>query len=672
MNRLAHESSPYLLQHAGDPVDWWPWSPHALAMAARQDKPVFLSIGYSASHACQSMGRACFADPVQAELLNRHFVSILVDRDERPDLDRVYQCACLLLGHSECGWPLSVFLTPAGIPFHVGTYFPPTPLLAHPGFAETLQKLTHAWRHQRPQIETQAQALLGQLRHRLQHPEADTADFPAQQTVAREIANLLSRHDALHGGFGDAPKFAHCAELQLLLRAARLPEGREAGQVALDSLRRMAASGLYDQLGGGFFRYCCDHRWERPHFEKTLADNAQLLWLYAEAWALTGEDDFARVVHETIAWLERDLQADDGAFHTALAADGEGREGASYLWQRAEVDQLLDGEHHLLILAHFGLDQPPLGECGAWHLRVVRPLGEVAQLLALPEQTARQLLDTARTRLLEARRQRPAPARDATLRCAPNALLIRGLARAAGVFGRADWQALAQHTLAAVRSRFIREQRLLACASQTAFLDDHAFLLDACLELLRLDYRPADMALACWLGDQLLARFGEPGGTGLYFSALDHETLIARPRPIHDHGTPSGNGVAASALLRLGWLTGERRYLVMAQSCMRLIHPHPGGQARLVQALDEWLQPQAIVILHGEASSIAPWQRTLLARNSSELYSLAIPTGTQPLPQALDKPAHGSAQAWLSRAEQTQPPIDRLDQLLNTIPRGSS
>jgi len=514
MNRLARESSPYLLQHAGNPVDWWPWCAEALELAARENRPILLSIGYSACHWCHVMAHESFENEAIAELMNRYFVCIKVDREERPDLDQIYQAAHALVSRHGGGWPLTSFLSPTGVPFYSGSYYPPVARFGLHAFPDVMQHVAKAWAQQSPAILAQNAAVLSALQQSLQ-PMSTQVGKLERQAVRLSVAHLLTSFDARDGGFGSSPKFPHPTELQLLLYVGQLQEDDNARHAALHSLRKMAEGGLCDQLGGGFFRYSTDARWEIPHFEKMLADNALLLWLYSEAFALTGEELFLRTAADLVNWALRELHGPEGLFYTALDADSDGVEGAFYLWDKHEVAGLLNGERLALASAHFGLENKANFEGRAWHLHVWRPLEEVAGTLALPPVTALQHIDAARTRLLAQRETRPRPGCDDKMLSGWNALMIRGLARAASVFAQRDWLVAAQRTLVSLRAHLEVDGRLYATCKQgearfNASLDDHAWLLEACLELLQTEFRVDDLNYARWLADQILEHFEDP------------------------------------------------------------------------------------------------------------------------------------------------------------------
>ncbi len=675
-NRLADTTSPYLQQHAHNPVDWWPWGEEALALARRENRPILLSIGYSACHWCHVMAHESFEDAATAALMNRLFVNIKVDREERPDLDRIYQTAHQLLAQRPGGWPLTVFLTPDDhTPFFAGTYFPKTPRHGLPSFTELLEHIDAAWREQREAIAEQNQALHAALRD-LQPTGGEAVRLDAAPLeVARQ--QLARSYDAVHGGFGRAPKFPHPSQIERLLRhwaataTAGQPDRRALG-MATFTLERMASGGLFDQLGGGFCRYSVDDEWGIPHFEKMLYDNGPLLGLYADAWQVTKDPLFAAVCESTAGWVMREMQGPDGGYYSALDADSEGEEGKFYVWTREEVAGLLDGPTYEVFARRYGLDGPPNFE-GRWHLHVRAGIDEIAAATGTDPATVTARLDVAREILFQARAGRVPPGRDDKVLASWNALMIKGMARAAVVFGRADWLASAERALDFVRRELWRDGRLLVSwkdgrANLPAYLDDYAFLIDGLLGLLQARWRTEDLDLAVALAEVLLRRFEDRQDGGFYFTADDHERLIQRPKPYGDESLPSGNGMAALVLGRLGHLLGETRYLEAAERVLRNAWPHisglPYAHATLLDALEEQLEPPEIVVLRGDGC-LADWQARTRSGYAPHRMSFAIPAGAAGLPAGLDErraPATGCV-AYVCRGTHCETPVTDATEL---------
>ncbi len=656
-NRLSAETSPYLLQHADNPVHWQPWDEASLALAREENRPILLSIGYSACHWCHVMAHESFEDEAVAAVMNRFFVNIKVDREERPDLDQIYQTAHQMLTRRSGGWPLTMFLSPDGVPFFGGTYFPREPRYGLPGFADLCIRVAEAFRDRRDDITAQAGELCAALAATAPEKAATDAAFDAAPLAAAQ-AMLTRAFDRRYGGFGDAPKFPHPTDLAFLL----CRDDSASREIALTTLTRMSEGGIYDQIGGGFCRYSVDERWEIPHFEKMLYDNGPLLGLCADAWTLTREPLYARVAEETATWVVREMQAAEGGYYSSLDADSEGEEGKYYVWNRAELARLLTPEESALAARRWGFAGPPNFENRHWHAKIA---GELR-----PEEQA--LLDSARQKLFAARERRIRPGRDDKILTSWNALMIEGMAHAARVFDRADWLASARRAMDSIRATMWRDGRLLATARDgrahlDAYLDDHAFLLAALLELMQAEFRGDDLAFAVELADTLLAHFEDAMTGGFFFTAHDHETLIHRPKAGHDNATPAGNGIAAFALQRLGHLLGETRYLSATEKTLKLFWPHfkegQGGFGSLLRALEEALAPPEIIVLRGPAEQMAHWRRALGARPRRMV--LALPNGTADLPAILAKPESDHVNAWVCRGVSCSAPTANLEALNN-------
>ncbi|MCE5233088.1 MAG: thioredoxin domain-containing protein [Mizugakiibacter sp.] len=684
-NRLALETSPYLRQHADNPVDWWPWSDAALAHARATDTPILLSVGYAACHWCHVMAHESFEDAATAAAMNARFVNIKVDREERPDLDRVYQLAHQALTGRGGGWPLTVFLDPQDLtPFFAGTYFPREPRYGMPGFAQLLQWLREAFDRQRDALREQAVELRTWLAAIGQDaPGARPDAAPLRAALAR----IAARHDPDHGGRRGAPKFPHAGELELLLDEADAPLGAAQGEVgaadcaamARRTLERMAAGGLYDHLQGGFFRYCVDATWAIPHFEKMLYDNALLLPLYARAARLWNDAAMRAACLGTAAWLQADLRLADGGYASARDADSEGEEGRYYLWRRDEARALLDAEAWAVAARAWGLDRPPNFEERAWHLQQVRGTAEVAAELGLDIASAEARLQRARERLLAARAQRTPPLRDDKRLTAWNALLAAGLARAARWLpdDAAALAAASAGILDTLRAGAWIDGRLYAChaggaARFPAYLDDHAFLLDALLAQLQCAFRPHDLAWAVALADTLLERFEDRPRGGFWFTAHDAEVLIQRPKSWTDDSLPSGSAVAIDALLTLGHLLGETRYLDAAERALRAaaapLAQHPDACPTLLRALRHALAPRAQVIVRCTAAEAEAWRAALYALSPARADVFVIPAASDALPGMLGaRVARTGGVAYVCEGLSCRAPIDSPAALLTAL-----
>ena len=673
MNHLGGETSPYLLQHAHNPVDWYPWGAEALARAKRENKPILLSIGYSACHWCHVMAHESFEDPHIAALMNEHFVNIKVDREERPDLDQIYQAAHAMLTQRGGGWPLTMFLTPEQEPFFGGTYFPKTSRYGLPGFPDLLPKVAAAY-HDHPEAIGEQNARL-KAALALTNPEAPPTDAVlSSDAIERALAALTRSFDPQYGGFGGAPKFPHAGEIALCLRDYAETGNPMSLQIVKVTLSRMADGGIYDQLAGGFCRYSVDSEWTIPHFEKMLYDNAALLELYADAWRATREATFAKTARGIAGWVLSEMRSREGAFYSSLDADSEHEEGKFYVWTPAEVRALLNPDEYVLAARSWGLDGPPNFEQVAWHLRVSVPLEEAAQQLKIDVPTAQQHMESARLKLIAARSKRVRPGRDDKVLTSWNALMIGALARAARTLEEPVWLLAAQQALDFIRAQMWREGRLLATykdgrAHLNAYLDDHAFLLHSLLELMKSSFRPQDLSWAVELADALLNRFEDQDSGGFFFTSHDHETLIHRSKPGHDNATPSGNGVAAAALHTLGHWLAELRYVDAAERTLRAFSKEftaqPSGFASLLIALDESLEVPTTVLLRGDVATCAQWHRELERGYRPRLRALNL-SGVSSLPAALGKPHVGSSQeatAWVCRGATCLPPMTRIEAL---------
>ena len=655
-NRLARETSPYLQQHADNPVDWYPWGEEALAEARRTGKPILLSVGYSACHWCHVMAHESFEDPAIAGVMNDNFVNIKVDREERPDIDQIYQVAQQLLTQRTGGWPLTMFLTPDQLPFFGGTYFPSTPRYGMPGFPDLLRRVREFYDSHPHDIRAQGEELAHALSR--MHPAggARAADFSPELLDAAD-GFLREAFDAENGGFTGAPKFPHPDTIESMLRRYAAKKDVDSLERAVFTLKKMALGGIYDQLGGGFARYSVDAEWAIPHFEKMLYDNAWLLRLYADAWAITRDALFERVAAETCEWIMREMQSPEGGYYSALDADSEGEEGRFYVWSLDEVRSLLTPEEFAVAAPAYGLDRPPNFENHAWHLVMAQPV----------EESKRAVLDSARRKLLAARGRRVRPGLDDKVLTSWNALMIAGMAHAARVFGRREWLDSARRALSFIREKLWNGGRLLATykdgrAHLDAYLDDHAYLLAALIEMLQADFDTRDLEWAEEVGDALMERFLDASDGGFFFTSHDHEKLIQRPKPGPDNATPSGNAVAALALNRLAFLTGEMRFSDAAARTIALFLPqverHPGSFGTLLAALEEHLAPPRTLILRGAPQAFAPWREWLDRTYLPTTMVLCIPDGAAPLPAVLDKPARARVNAWLCEGVTCLPPME--------------
>jgi uncharacterized protein YyaL (SSP411 family) len=627
-NRLARETSPYLLQHAHNPVDWYPWGGDALARARAEDKPIFLSIGYAACHWCHVMERESFEDVATATQMNRDFVSIKVDREERPDLDAIYMDAVQSMTGSG-GWPLNVFLTPDGKPFYGGTYFPDQPRHGLPSFRQVLEGIATAWRDRRSQIEEAGANLARSIADEQRAPASQ--DAPQEWMLDAALVGLERTFDARNGGWNRAPKFPQAMAIEFLLaQHVRTGDDRPLA-MARRSLDAMAAGGINDQLGGGFARYSTDERWLVPHFEKMLYDNALLARAYTHAWQLTRDARYRQVVEQTLEFIRREMTTQDGAFISSLDADTEGEEGATYVWSKAEIASALGGAAAGFEAA-YGVTAEGNFE-GHNILSRVDPGTDYDRLLP------------AAQKLLAIRQRRPQPARDDKVLTSWNGLAIAAFADAARATGNTDWSAAAARA-ADVLLRKIRgaDGRLNRSykdgrALQAGVLEDYTHLADGLLALYQATFNERWFGAARELADQVLAHFSDPAG-GFFDTADDHEALIARPKGPQDNAMPSGGAMASQVLLRLAALTGEGRYRDAAEAALRgvtsVAHRYPTGFAHWLGAFQLALGPLLEIAIVGDGLS-------LLATVNDTFRPLAVVAARQPdtetiVPLLLDRP----------------------------------
>lgn len=656
-NRLNRSTSPYLRQHADNPVHWQPWDQQALELARRENRPILLSIGYAACHWCHVMAHESFEDEATAGLMNRWFVNIKVDREQRPDLDKIYQTAHQLLSQRPGGWPLTVFLDPQDhTPFFAGTYFPPEPRYGMPSFQQLLESVHRAYSDQHAALQQQNHSLRQALES-LNRPADEAApDDALLQQAARQLEQSF---DPRHGGFGQAPKFPHSGDLIRLLR-----HWRESGEenprwrhMVEHSLTRMALGGVNDALAGGFFRYSVDERWEIPHFEKMLYDNALLLDLYSEAWEATGNPLFRHTALKTADWMLNEMIHPEGGLYSSLDADSEGEEGRFYLWTPQQVEALLEPEQFALLSRLYGLDREANFE-GRWHLHCA------GETLPLEGEAGRQR-EQACQRLLQERSRRIRPGLDDKILTAWNALAIRALANASRRLQEPRLGEAAERALTFINRNLYREDRLLASwrdgiAEHPAYLDDHAFLLDALLSLLQLEWSEEKLQQAQALAECLLEQFEDCDQGSFWFTAHDHEALIYRPKSLSDDALPSGNGVAALALNRLGLLLGEPGLCDAARRCLQAaagpMADYPQAHSALLEALREQLEPPQLLKLQVSAEQLPPWREVINSNYRPHLLCLFQPAGESGAPQAL-----------LCRGQQCEPPMQSPQQLASAL-----
>jgi len=648
-NRLAGETSPYLLQHKDNPVDWNPWGEDALARAREEDKPILLSIGYSACHWCHVMERESFEDEDIASLMNERFVPVKLDREERPDLDAIYMEACQAMTGAG-GWPLNVFLTPEQVPFYAGTYFPPEPRSGMPSWSQVLEAVSEAWDERAPEIRAGGEKIAERLQGGALLQPSKEAMNP--DTLDEAVQRLRDSYDLAYGGFGGAPKFPPASAIEFLLR-------RGEAEMSAHTLRAMASGGMYDQVGGGFARYSVDAQWLVPHFEKMLYDNALLARAYLHGWLVTGDELLREVTTETLDWALREMRAPEGGLYSALDADSEGVEGKFYVWP---LDELVDlaGE-----------------EAADWFGASERGNFEGANILTRGEGEPPAALAEWRERLYEARSKRVWPGLDDKRLTSWNALMISALAEAGAVLDRDDYLDAARDAADFVL-RELRDQdgRLLRTwkdgdGKLNAYLEDHAFLLEALLTLYEASFEPRWFAAARELADTTIERFADEENGGFFETSVDHERLVARRKDLEDHPIPSGNSSAAYGLLRLAALTGELGYEARAVSVLRLLHTlaprHPQAFGHLLQAMDfHFARVQEVALVGPE---ISPLERVVRGAFRPHLVLAGGERDGVPLLQDRE-PVDGRAAAYVCENFACQRPVTepaQLEDLLEAV-----
>jgi uncharacterized protein YyaL (SSP411 family) len=671
-NQLAGETSPYLLHHADNPVDWYPWGPEALSRARGENKPIFLSIGYSACHWCHVMERESFTDPETAAFLNDHFISIKVDREERPDLDAIYmEAVTALTGRG--GWPLSAWLTADGVPFYGGTYFPESPRFGMPSFRQVLEKLVEAWETRRGELDQAAATMRAHLVSGQSQPDerGPGATATPGQIIERALLSLQASLDPVNGGWGGAPKFPQPSVLEALL--ARLTLGaRPELQVMIETtLDAMAAGGIYDQLGGGFHRYATDERWLVPHFEKMLYDNAQLARCYLHAWQVLGKPSYRMVAEETLDYLLREMSHSGGGFFSAQDADSEGREGASFVWTLEEIRRVLTPEEADLAATTYGMTAQGNFE-GANILHVVVQAGESPDLMA-----------AARAKLRAARENRVRPARDEKILAGWNGLALAALAEAARALPSQRYREAAERAGDFILRELLRPGYRVfhswkdGRASGNGFLEDYTCLVEGLLALYQTTFAERWFAAARGLTDAMIECFRRPAG-GFYDTSFDHETLITRPRSLQDSPTPSGNSMAAMVLLKMAAYTGENAYWTLAEETLDPMGPLV---ERAPLAFGNWLSAWHLaaeglveVAVVGDADH--PNTRALISVVDDSFrptqIAAARPPGAAtivPLLAGREPPPGGGAAAWVCRRSTCAAPTSDPEELLALLSR---
>jgi uncharacterized protein YyaL (SSP411 family) len=627
-NKLIHETSPYLLQHAHNPVEWYSWGPEALERAKAEQKPILLSIGYSACHWCHVMERESFENEEIAAIMNQHFINIKVDREERPDLDQIYQTAVQMFLGRGGGWPLTMFLTPDGKPFYGGTYFPPVDRHNLPAFSRVLLAVAEAYKQKPEQVQkTISQILKGLSQISVFTPSQEIMSVEAVQLAAQALARF---YEPVYGGFGGAPKFPNTMALSLFLRYHRITGDQTYLDRVKHTLKEMAEGGIYDHLGGGFHRYSVDERWLIPHFEKMLYDNSQLIKLYLEAYQASGDEFFKRIAVESLAYVRREMWSPEGGFYSTQDADSEGEEGKFFIWTPAEVLEILGEETGRIFCRYYGMTHHGNFE-GKNILHTDLPLEAVAQEFHKAPDEVVAILQEARQITFLAREKRVKPSRDEKILTSWNALMISSVAEAYKVLGDPAYLEMGRKCSDFMMTHLFKNDRLLSTykdgiAKLNGYLDDYDFLIASLLDLYEATFESAYLDQADHLARIMLEQFWDEETGGFYFTGKDHEPLITRTKSGYDHSIPSGNAVAGMDLLRLSYLTDHSDYLTKAEAVLRLFYQpmqeNPFGYASMLAALDFYLERPKEIVLVGKKESQETQQML------RQIHSLYLPNKT--------------------------------------------
>lgn len=677
-NRLANQTSPYLLQHANNPVSWYPWGIEAHQLANTTKKPILLSIGYSACHWCHVMAHESFEDLETAKLMNELFINIKVDKEERPDLDKIYQISHQLLTGRAGGWPLTVFLThDTHIPFFIGTYFPKDSKQQLPAFKDLLIHLA-AFYNEHP---TELISITQEVSRSLNQINLPALSYGLSTILTLEpwnnaIRQLIVDYDHDNGGFGGAPKFPRPSLLQLLIYDALSADSKNkrtlSAKMLHHTLIKMGQRGIYDQIQGGFYRYAVDQSWEIPHFEKMLYDNAELLSQYAMAQILFNDPSYIPLLTQTSNWLLSEMQSLSGGFYSALDADSEGKEGYFYLWTKSELQTILTHDEYATLEFYYNLQAPPNFE-NCWHLNITHTIAEVAKYQNQSLATTEKLIKSAQHKLLMVRNQRISPFKDTKILTSWNALIIKSLVLTGMALQNPYLITVAEKTLNFVKHNLWRDDCLLACykdgtANLSGYLDDYAFLLDAVLTLLQYRWSMSDFSFAQSLATALLTHFYDHQHGGFFFVADNHEPLIYRPKIFADEATPAGNSIACYALQRLGYLTGDAGYLNIVKQSLIPAWPdiirYPQAYASLLIVLREYLEPPNVIIIRGEIQSLLPWRELCYQHYSPKNLFFFIENNQQDLFYTLtEKKPSQYPIAYVCKGTTCLAPITTLDEL---------
>jgi uncharacterized protein YyaL (SSP411 family) len=675
-NALINETSPYLLQHAHNPVNWYPWGEAALNKAKADDKPILLSIGYSACHWCHVMEHESFENEEIAKLMNDNFINIKVDREERPDLDQIYMTAVqMMTGHG--GWPMTMFLTPEGVPFYGGTYFPPDDRYNMPGFPRVLLSVAEAYRSQRDQVGNTATQMLGELRR--VGFASESRDLLTTEILDGSYRRIAKNYDRVHGGFGGAPKFPPAMTLEFFLHVYHRTRDEEALNIVSETCRKMAEGGMYDQLGGGFHRYSVDAKWLVPHFEKMLYDNALLSRLYLHVYQLTKDDFARRIATETLDYVVREMTNPRGGFYSSQDADSEGVEGRFFVWSRTEVVDVLGEQDAAIFCDYFDITDQGNFE-GHNILHVNASIDDIAQKHSVDANRAKEIIDNGRRTLFEIRDRRIKPGRDEKTLTAWNGLMLASFAEASAILDDAKYREVARANASFILNDLMRDGLLLRTykdgeAKLNAYLEDYASLIHGLVSLYEVtgEFEWVENAIA--LADKMIEEFWDEEEGGFFFTGKSHERLIVRSKEWMDNATPSGNSIAAMSLLRLSLLTGNEGYRRHATTILRLnadqIRRYPSAFGFALTALDFYVDsPVEIALVANDRESLFGelWQAVWSIYLPNRVIALAAADDVETAPNipllSDRKPIDGIATAFVCQSYVCQAPTTSKEALL--------
>jgi uncharacterized protein YyaL (SSP411 family) len=676
-NQLINETSPYLLQHANNPVNWYPWGDLALNKAKSENKLILLSIGYSACHWCHVMAHESFEDPDIANVMNELFINIKVDREERPDLDKIYQTAHQFLNQRGGGWPLTIILSPEDqVPFFAGTYFPNTAKHGMPAFADILKNVSNFYQENKDKILQQSDSILSAFSS-LNNSENTKLDKINSQILDQARKQLSDSFDKQYAGFGKAPKFPHPTNLERLIRHWQLTQNNNtsdnsARQMVYLTLHAMASGGIYDQLGGGFYRYSVDDYWQIPHFEKMLYDNGPLLALYSQASILYDNKTFSRITDETAIWVINKMQSPNGGYYSTLDADTEGVEGKTYRWDIKEIKNILDENEFFYFSEIYGLNYKANFE-GYWHLNIAKNIKEISITENIDENDLEKLINSAKSKLIQYREKRTQPDRDEKILTSWNGLMIKGMMLAGRLQKKNDYILSAQKSIDFIHSTLFNNKRLFATHKDgkthiMAYLDDYAFMLDALIESLQTQWRDSDLLFALDLANALLDYFEDKDFGGFFFTAKDHEKLIQRPKVHSDEAIPSGNGIAALSLSRLGHLVANTNFIEASERCIQNswspILSYPAAHGAMLHAVEEYLYPPRIIIIRGNNDNLVNKFINICSDNYKfNQLCFSIPNNTE-LTLFDHYTENKLCVAYICSGKQCSAPIDNCDELI--------